>query len=102
MHVVQVFIPLKAKDGVPFGKSLFTDLRCELASEFGGVTAFMRSPAVGLWQDDDGDLCRDDVVLFEVMAERVDRPWWRSYRTELERRFSQDEILVRASVVDQL
>jgi hypothetical protein len=45
---------------------------------------------------------RDDVLLFEVMVEAIDRPWWFEYRRELERRFAQDEILLRASAVDRL
>jgi hypothetical protein len=36
------------------------------------------------------------------MADWLDRGWWRVYRAELERRFSQDEIVVRAGEVELL
>jgi hypothetical protein len=30
---------------------------------------------------------RDDIVIYEVMADSLDRPWWANYRQGLERRF---------------
>lgn len=86
----------------PFPKALFDQVRTELAEKFGGVTVFVRSPAVGLWEDDDGEVQRDDVVLLEVMAAHVDHGLWRGYRQQLEQRFLQDEVLVRASAVERL
>ena len=56
----------------------------------------VRAPASGLWRDDEGNVRRDDVVVLEVMAESLDEAWWRDYRRELEQRFAQDEIVVRA------
>ena len=60
------------------------------------------TPAAGLWEDDDGDVQRDDVVLVEVMADHVDHALWRHYRESLEQRFRQDEVLVRATAVERL
>lgn len=47
-------------------------------------------------------LQRDDVVLFEVMADHVDHGWWAAYRAQLEHRFQQDEVLVRAVRTERL
>jgi hypothetical protein len=77
-------------------------VRDELAEHFGGVTAFNRSPAEGLWKTSEGERNRDEIVIFEVMADWIDRSWWRAYRAELERRFGQDVILIRAREVDVL
>ncbi len=38
---------------------------------------------------------RDEIVLFGVLAKRFDRSWWPDYRRGLERRFKQDEVIVR-------
>jgi hypothetical protein len=62
----------------------------------------VRSPAVGAWQDDSGAVQRDDVLLFEVVADGIDRAWWAGYRDGLQRRFRQDEVLVRATAVERL
>lgn len=97
MHLVQFFLPLRDNHGEPFGAPAFAAVRRELAGRFGGVTAYVRAPAQGLWEDAEGDLCRDEVVLFEVMADALDSDWWRDYRTTLERRFHQREVLVRAT-----
>lgn len=102
MQLVELFLPLYDNAGLPFARGAFDAVRAELAHAFGGVTAFVRSPAVGIWKDDAGEVCRDDVILFEVMADALDREWWLAYRRKLERRFDQDEILIRASAVERL
>ena len=76
-------------------------MREELTGKYGGLTAFSRAPAEGLWQAGDGTK-RDDIVVFEVMADTLDRGWWQAYRRELERTFRQEAIVVRAQSVDLL
>lgn len=102
MVLLQLFLPVYDASGKPFPRAMLDAVRAELADRHGGVTAYLRSPAVGLWEDDDGDCVRDDVLLFEVMVESIDRAWWLDYRRELEGRFAQDEILMRATAVERL
>lgn len=102
MHLIQLFLPLRGNAGDAFPRALFDRVREELTERFGGATAFVRSPAVGAWEDEDGDVCRDDVILLEVMADALDRDWWARYRQDLQRRFDQDEILIRATAVEKL
>ena len=47
MHLVQLFLPAYGADNRPFPKAMFDAVRAELAARFGGVTAYLRSPAVG-------------------------------------------------------
>lgn len=102
MYLVQFFLPVYDNQGQPCAKALFDEVRAELTEAFGGVTAFVRSPAVGAWESDTGAVCRDEVMLFEVMAPTLDRQWWHRYRATLEERFGQDEVLVRATLVETL
>lgn len=102
MHLVQIFLPLYGNDGQPFPKARLDEVRAELTDVFGGVTAFVRAPAVGAWEAPSGEVRRDDVVLLEVMADAIDHDWWQDYRTRLEQRFAQDEIMVRATQVERL
>ena len=102
MHLIQLFLPLYDNAGTAFPRPLFDAVRAELTERFGGVTAFVRSPAVGAWEDDRGDVQRDEVVLFEVMADHVDHGWWAACREDPQRRFRQDEVLVRAMAVERL
>ncbi|HSR63987.1 MAG TPA: hypothetical protein VLM17_00050 [Xanthomonadaceae bacterium] len=102
MHLVQLFLPLRDDAGRGFGRALFDEVRATLAERFGGSTAFVRSPAAGLWEGDDGTLEHDDVVLVEVLVDTLDHGWWRDYRHALERRFRQDAILVRALPAETL
>lgn len=102
MHLVQLFLPLRDNRGRAFDKALFGEVRAALAERFGGSTAFVRAPAAGLWEDGEGDLQRDDVVLVEVLVESLDHAWWRDYRHALQQRFRQDTVLVRALPAESL
>jgi hypothetical protein len=101
MHLVQILLPLYDNEERAFPSSDFDRVRDELAAKFGGVTAFRRSPAEGVW-DEGGDRSRDRIVIYEVMSDSLDRDWWRQYRRELERRFRQDRIVARATAFEQL
>ncbi len=96
MYLVQVLLPLYDNSGQAFPRHVFAQVRTELAERFGGVTAYLRSPAQGVWAGDDGRVAHDDVVMVEVMVDALDRVWWNQYRRELERRFRQDAIVARA------
>lgn len=101
MHLIEILLPLRDNGGRPFEAELYGRVREELVRQFGGLTAFTRNPAEGLWQQD-GSRSHDDIVIFEVMTDRLDRSWWSKYRAELEKLFKQDVILVRAREVEQL
>jgi hypothetical protein len=100
-YVVEIFLPLKRNDGSDQPRALFGEVRRELVQKFGGLTAFTRAPAEGLW-DDGSAVDRDQILIFEVMADALDRDWWRDYRARLEQRFDQDEVVIRASAVERL
>ena len=106
MFLIELVLPLRDNQGSAFSRSHFDRVRDELVERFGGVTAFLRSPAEGVWKDNPGasasDAVRDEIVIFEVMAEQLDRSWWRNYRETLTARFAQDELVVRASAIERL
>ena len=97
--LIQLLLPTTAAAG---GSSIarLAETRRELVERFKGVTAYVRSPAKGLWTAADGHTEADDVVMVEVVTETFDRLWWRTYATRLAQRFHQDTIHVRAMSVD--
>jgi hypothetical protein len=99
--LVTLLLPLYDNAGEPFGPEPYARVREELTKKFGGLTAFTRAPAEGVWRAE-GRTRRDEVVVLEVMAAELDRTWWGSYRRELEERFRQDEIVVRAQGYETL
>jgi hypothetical protein len=101
MHMIEILLPLYDNDGNHFGPEAYAAVREELVGHFGGLTAFTRSPAEGLWVEN-GRRSRDDVIIFEVMADWLERGWWRTYRGTLEARFRQDVVVVRAREVELL
>ena len=101
MHLIQLLRPLYDNDGAVLPRTLFDGVREELSGRFGGLTAFTRAPAEGLWRDE-GKAQHDDIVIFEVMADSLDRDWWRAYRRELESRFRQEELVIRVQDIEIL
>ena len=78
------------------------ETRRELAARFKGVTAYVRSPAKGLWTAPDGHTEQDEVVMVEVVTDAFDRAWWRTYSVTLANRFRQQAIHVRALAIQML
>ena len=104
MYLVQLLLPVYDNVGGRVPHHYFAELRDELTDRYGGVTAYLRSPAQGSWKEKEGsgEVDRDEVVMCEVMVEELDRPWWSSYRGRLEARFGQRELVVRAFQLERL
>ena len=102
MYLIQLLLPLYDNDQQELPQALFEQVRAELVTRFGGLTAYSRAPLRGLWQEDGEHTVRDDLVIYEVMAPQLDRVWWRRYRRLLERRFRQESMVVRAQETERL
>src|SRR5688572_15655387 len=96
MELVQIVLPVYDTSGARHPRDRFDRTLAELTDRFGGVTAFTRAPAEGLWEDGSGRVVQDDVIVVEVMEEEGVGGWWADYRRELESRFAQETILIRA------
>lgn len=103
MHLIELFLPLKANDGTPIEKALLESVRKELLERFGGVTAHSRAPVSGWWDGglDEGAV-RDDLLILEVMVDTLDTQWWGRYRQRLEQQFGQEAMVVRAFPIQSL
>jgi hypothetical protein len=102
MHLVEILLPLRDDKGVTFPNTEFAHVRDTLADRFGGVTSFARSPADGIWKTGNDEVKRDEIVVLEVMVERLERGWWREFRRDLELRFHQQVIVIRAATIELL
>ena len=99
MHLVQLFLPFYDDKGATIPNKSFVAVRDVLTERYGGITTYSRAPAKGFWKDK-GKVKRDDIVVFEVMTQRLDKRWWRAYRKARETRFHQKKILVRAQLME--
>ena len=96
MYLIQLLLPLYDNSGERFDSRLYTAVGGELVERFGGITTYNRAPARGLWQDSQEVVVRDDLIIYEVMSEALDRRWWRAYRHKLQARFRQEALVIRA------
>ncbi|ADV66793.1 hypothetical protein [Deinococcus maricopensis] len=101
MHLVQLLLPLTDNEHTPFPPALYAQVRADLTARFGGLTAYVRAPAHGEWEDD-GERVHDDVVIYEVMVEVLDRAWWAHYRETVRVQFRQEALVVRALPFERL
>ena len=102
MHLIQLLLPLYDNEENRLPVALFAEVREELVERFGGLTAHTRAPASGVWKDEHDQPQRDDIVIYEVMAEELDAGWWKEYRRSMAVRFGQEELMARALQVTVL
>jgi hypothetical protein len=100
-YLVQMLLPVYDNGGGRLTTDHYNSVRIKLTEIFGGLTAYTRAPAEGVWNSD-GKVKRDDIVVVEVMAQSLDRAFWADYRRELERLFHQDKIVIRAQTYEAL
>jgi hypothetical protein len=100
-HLVQILLPTRDNAGQMFPAEDFERVARELTERFGGMTAYTRAPAEGRWKQDT-DTEHDDIVVVEVMDEDLDRLWWGAYRRDLQTRFRQEVLIVRAQEIEIL
>jgi hypothetical protein len=99
--LVQILLPVYHNNGQRFPSDLYNEVRAKLTDMFGGLTAYTRAPAEGVWESGT-TLKRDDIVVVEVMVDSLDRTWWGAYRRDLKRLFRQDQIVLRAQTYEPL
>ena len=102
MHLLQILLPLCNEEKKPFPQNVYSQIRSELKEHFGGITAFTRSPATGLWKEDNQRTVEDQIIIYEVMAPVIDRQFWMKYKENLERIFQQEEIVIRFMNIEVL
>jgi hypothetical protein len=97
MKLIQLFIPLYDPLGKKFPENYYKNIKKQLTEKFGGLTIYMRSPAIGLWKEDKQHVVKDDIIVFEVMTTEVDANYWKIYKNNLAKKFCQEELLIRSS-----
>ncbi len=95
MQLIQILLPVYNQQNEVFPAETFNHIRQELTDKFGGITTYSRAPATGLWKENEQKTVKDDIMVYEVMAETLDKDWWQNYKSQLESIFEQDEILIR-------
>jgi len=102
MHLIQILLPLFDNEGHAFDHDILHGIRDELVARFSGLTAFTRAPAEGLWAPGEAEAKRDEIVVFEVMTDKIDKQWWSEYRRRLERQLRQEAVIIRTHKIDLL
>ena len=102
MYLIQLLLPLYDNEQHGLPDNLYNQVRSELTEQFGGLTVYARAPAKGLWKEDSANIIHDDIVIYEIMSDEVDRRWWQQYRLELQERFAQESVIIRATPFELL
>lgn len=102
MHLIQLFLPKTDNQGANLPMQSFARVRATLVERFGGMTAYTRSPARGIWIDEGAEPVDDELVVYEVVVDRLDRNWWSEYLAGLKAEFRQQRLHVRAVEIELL
>ena len=101
MNLIQILLPVYDNNGKPFTHGDHQRVQKELTRQFGGLTAYARAPAKGLWRKGQS-MKRDEIVVYEVMVAKRNATWWQKYRATLEKRFRQEKIIIRSQKISVL
>lgn len=102
MHLVQLFLPKTDNLGANLPMQSFARVRTTLVERFGGMTAYTRAPARGVWIDEAAEPVDDGLVVYEVVVDRIDRNWRSEYLAGLQAEFRQQRLPVRAVEMELL
>jgi len=102
MHLIQILLPIYDNEGHEFPHEIYQSIGDELVSRFSGLTAFTSAPAQGFWAPQGNEAKRDDIVVFEVMTDKIDKKWWAQYRHKLEKQLRQEAIVIRTHKIELL
>lgn len=99
MHLVQILLPVYDNVGRKLPRNTFESIRVLLVEKFQGVTTYSHVPAEGLWKEQD-EIMKDQILIYEVMADSWDEPWWQKTKSKLESTFQQKLIVIRRHPVE--
>jgi hypothetical protein len=102
MYLIEILLPLYDNEGRRLPQKLFDHTSRSLAKSHGGVTAYTRSPAVGLWKPRASQLRKDEIIVYEVVTPDLKPKLWKNRRKKWEMEFRQDSILIRVTRCQQL
>jgi hypothetical protein len=102
MFLVQILWPLYAPAGHPFPHEYLEAVHDTLMQRYGGVTAYTRAPAAGVWKADAHRTVRDDIIVLEVMVETLSTDWWAEFKHQWQARLGQEYLVVRAQEIQLL
>lgn len=94
---IEIFIPVFDEKGKPFPEKFYRKIKKKLTDDFGGMTAYTQMPADGIWKDEKEKEVKDQIVVYEVMASKIDKAYWKAYKTKLSVLFKQNDLVIRQS-----
>jgi inorganic pyrophosphatase len=92
--LVQLFLPMYDNKGIVFPEKYYHRIREELTQNFGGTTFYFRSPVSGTWKQEN-NVIKDELLVAEIFTQEEGISFFIKYKSKLETRFKQDEIIIR-------
>ncbi|RZK56991.1 MAG: inorganic diphosphatase [Pedobacter sp.] len=90
---LELMIPETNAAGDKYPQGYYRDLEKELMKNFGGLTAYQRTPVAGMWQDESA-CTQQSMFVYELLLAKLDLTYWQQLKQKLEKKFAQKEILI--------
>lgn len=63
-------------NGQRFAGNWYMIISRELNDQFNGVTIYQQAPVTGLWKEEEQKTVKDELIIYEVMADQMDLVYW--------------------------
>ena len=100
--LIQLVLPAYDPKGKRFPKRHYSQLHRKLTDKFGGLTVYDRNPANGFWKQGGGQTVKEKIIVYEVMAAKVDLDFWQKLKGSLLKKFEQNELLITSSKISRI
>ena len=100
MKLIELFIPLYDNEGEKFSDEHFENLKSELTDAFGGVTIYKKTS--GYWKEPERPVKKDEILIYEIMAEQIKKAYWQALKRRLLILFRQKDLVFRYSDIEML
>jgi inorganic pyrophosphatase len=101
-RLFQLLVPQYRKNGKKFPDQYYTALNKELIGKFGGLTVYSRGPAEGFWKKNEAKTIQEAMLVYEVMADEVDKDFWHKIKGSLAKKFDQEELVLICSKITRI
>ena len=102
MYQIELYLPLYNNDKKAFPTSHYESVKQNLSDKFGGITMYSRTPVIGLWKESQESIVKDDLVIYEIISEKLDESFWQEYKFMLQSLFQQEAIIIKSSKIKLL
>lgn len=102
MYQIQLLLSLYNNEGKAFPSSHYEKVKLFFNDKFGGITMYTRTSVVGLWKESPHSTVKDELIIYEILSDQLEKDFWQHYKSDLQSLFQQEEMVIKACEINLL